>query len=200
MRRQEFQFLGMPVPGVYDPQQKRIFLNGTWMHLRNQAVLMAAGILDNIEITVKKPSQRARCTMDGMGVAKEGRYEGAHFGFEMKSRNENAYNWQLIRGVDEGTRKQVDFMFLLTGMDLFVVFNEQKNNQAVHEWVIVRDDDRVREVAKQIKEMNAAIDNQRLHPQLPECQKQLKTGEFYKCPYGGEGGVCATSGRWPNLN
>lgn len=198
MRRQEFAFLGMPIVGQYDPKLRRIFLNGTWVHLRHQAVFLTAGILDAVEVTIKKKSQRARCTMDGMGVVKQGRYEGAEFGFELKGRNHWTFNLQKIDGADEATRKQVDFEFLLSGLDIFVILNEHKGDQEIQEWVILRDEDRVREMAKQIKELNYAIDRQRLHPMLDECRRKLKSGEFYKCPYGGDGGVCASSGKWPN--
>lgn len=197
-RAQEFSFLGMPVAGTYDPQQRRIFLNGTWVHLRNQATLMAAGILDNIEVTIKKKSMRARCTMDGMGTVKQGRYEGADFGYELKSANEWAYNHQFTKGVSEKTRSQVDFEFLLSGFDLFVIFNENKNNQHVNEWVVVRDESRIDIIREDLRELNAAVETHRLHPQLPECRRRLRNGEFYKCPYGGDGGVCANSGKWPS--
>ena len=198
MRRQEFQFLGMPTIGMPSAQQRRIFLNGTWVHLRNQATLLSGGILDAIEVTHRKKSFRARCTLDGMGVAKTGRYEGADFIYELKSANEFAFQNQLIKGVSEKVRLQVDFQFLLTGFDLAVIFNENKNNQDIHEWVIVRDEKRVSSMAKQIKELNAAIDYEQLHKQLPECKKRLKSGQFYECPYGGDGGVCASTGTWPN--
>lgn len=198
MRRREFQFLGMPVIGSYDPQQHRIFLNGTWVHLRNQATLMAGGILDNIEVTIKRKSLRSRCTMDGMGVVKQGRYDGADFGYELKSANEFAYQNQLIKGASDKTRNQVDFEFLMSGFDIFVIFNENKNNQSIQEWVIVRDESRVRKQKDTLDELNKAMDDHKLHPQLPECKKKLRSGEFYKCPYGGNGGVCATVGSWPN--
>lgn len=196
-RMQEFSFLGMPVMTDYDPQQMRIFLNGTWTHLRNQATLMTAGILDNIEVTIKKPSKRSRCTMDGMGEALTGRYEGASFGYELKSANEFAYQNQIAKGVTENVRLQVDFEFMMSGFDLFVIFNENKNNQSVHEWVIVRDEDRVNYIRSEVDELNSAIDNQHLHPKLPECKKRLKSGEWDKCPYGGDGGVCDLTGSWP---
>jgi hypothetical protein len=199
LRRQEFAFLGMPTVGKYNPQQRRIFLNGTWVHLRNQATLMSAGILDNIEVTIKKKSKRARCSMDGEGVVLGGRYESAEFGYELKSANDNVFRNQITKGVPDKVRKQVDFEFLISGLDIFVIFNENKNNQEIREWVILRDEDRVEEMADQIGSLNKAIDSGRLHGQLPECKKQLRTGEFYKCPYGGPGGVCATAGRWPSV-
>lgn len=198
LRRQEFSFLGMPVQTNYDPQLRRIFLNGTWTHLRNQAVLMSAGILDNIEVTVRHRKKRSRATLDGMGEAQRGRYEGAEFGYELKSTNDNSFYQQYIKGASDKTRKQVDFQFLMTGFDVWVIFNENKNNQGIQEWVVLKDRDRVKEMSKQIDELNYAIDRGRLHPQLPECRKKLKTGEFYKCPYGGDGGVCASVGTWPS--
>ena len=167
------------------------------MHLRWQATLLTAGLLDNVEVTHKKKSQRARCTLDGIGVVRSGRYAGRDFGFELKGRNDWVYNNQLAKGPDEVTRKQVDFEFLLTGMDLFSIVNENKNNQSFHEWVIVRDEDRVHEIAKTVKELNRAVDNKKLHPMLPECSRQLKTGEFMKCPFGGPGGSCLKAGNWP---
>lgn len=198
MRAQEFAFLGMPQMVDYDPQQRRIFLNGTWVHLRNQATLLSAGILDNIEVTVKRPKKRARATLDGMGVVKQGRYDGASFGYELKSANDWAYQHQVTKGAAEKTRLQVDFEFWLTGFDVFTIFNENKNNQGIQEWVVVRDNDRVRAISDMVDELNKAIDRERLHPQLIECRKKLKSGEFFKCPYGGHGGVCDTAGSWPN--
>jgi hypothetical protein len=135
--------------------------------------------------------------MDGEGVAREGRYAGRDFGFELKGRNDYQWNKQTVLGVDPETRAQVDFEFLHCGFDLFVVMNENKNTQARKEWVFLRDDDRVKKMRVQLRELNRAIDIQRLHPMLPECVAQTKSGEFYKCPFGTPGGVCANSGRWP---
>jgi hypothetical protein len=158
---------------------------------------MAAGILDNIEVTIKRPSLRSRCTMDGMGQVMQGRYDGAAFGYELKSANDFAYNNQVIKGASDKTRSQVDFEFLMSGFDIFVIFNENKNNQSIQEWVVVRDEDRVKKAKDDLVDLNKAVDTNHLHPQLPECQKRLRSGEFYKCPYGGDGGICANTGIWP---
>lgn len=197
LRRQELQFIGMSAVGKADSRLQMIFLNGTFVHLRWQATLLTAGLLDGIEITHKKPSWNSRCTLDGIGEAISGRYGGREFGFELKSRNEWAFNSQTLKGVDEKTRKQVDFEFLITGLDLFVIMNENKNNQQPKEWVFARDEDRVRAMRNQVRDLNRSVDKQKLHPQLDECRKQLKSGEFYKCPFGGPGGPCAQSGSWP---
>lgn len=197
LRRQELQFLGVKAVGKAEARLQMIFLNGTFTHLRWQATLLTAGLLDGIEITHRKPSWNSRCTLDGLGTAKSGRYAGREFGFELKSRNEWAFNSQTLKGVDEKTRKQVDFEFLITGLDLFVIMNENKNNQQPKEWVFARDEDRVRDMRQQVRDLNRAVEGHRLHPQLEECRKQLKSGEFYKCPFGGPGGPCANVGSWP---
>lgn len=197
LRRQELQFLGMPVSGRTSYQLGRIFDNGTWVHYRWQAVLMTAGILDQVEVLVKKPSLRARCSMDGVGTARASRFEGLDFGFELKGRNDWEYRKQTVMGVDEKTRKQVDFEFLLSGFDVFVIVNENKNTQAIKEWVFYREDDRINEMHRQLIDLNRAIDRQRLHPMLPECKAQDPNGEFAKCPFGGPGGACLLAGKWP---
>lgn len=195
MRRQELAFLGVEVPYNITAGLQMIFYNGTWVHLRWQAMLMTAGILDAIEVKVRKPSLNAQCSMDGMGTAQQGVYQGESFGFELKGRNDYTYNQQHTIGVDEKTRRQVDFEFAISGLDVFVVLNENKNNQQWTEWVFERDSGRVRIAMDEIKGLNKAIERKRLDPMLPECTKQ--TGEYLKCPFGGVGGPCEMSGTWP---
>lgn len=197
-RRQEFTFLGV-LPGnagVLDPRMNRIFLNGRWVHLRYQATLMEAGILDNIEVLVKRPKQRARCSMDGMGVAQGGQFARRDFGFELKGRNLFTFGSQRLDGPDEKTKKQVDFMFLLSGLEVFVILNENKNDQDVSEWVFTPEDDRLREAAQELKELNRAVDKQRLHPMLNECKE--KRGAWKQCPFAGRNGACINTGSWIN--
>lgn len=196
-RRQELAFLGVQVPYTIEPQLQQVFNNGTWVHLRWQATLLTAGILDAIEVRVTRPSLTARCSMDGMGTVQQGLYQGEPFGFELKGRNDYAYTQQMSRGVDEKTRRQVDFEFMLSGLELFSIVNENKNNQGWTEWVFTRDRARIRVALDEVKGLNKAIDTMRLDPMLPECRK--RDGEFKKCPFGGIGGPCEMSGSWPNL-
>jgi hypothetical protein len=197
LRRQEFAFLGMPQNGATDPRMQQIFRNGTWVHMRWQATLLTATLLDNVEVRIRNKKHRIICSMDGEGIAKVGRFKGREFGYELKGRNGFTYVQQLSGGADDKTRAQVDFEFLMSGHDLFVVMNENKNNQTWQEWVFVRDDDRVKAMANQIKGLNKAVDDKKLHPMLPECRDQVKNSEWDACPYGGRGGVCANAGMWP---
>lgn len=195
LRRQELAFLGVKPVGRISPQLRRIFNNGKWVHLRWQAQLLTAGIIDQAESTVKKPKLRARCTMDGIGVSMRGRYRGYDFGLEIKGRNDYSYNEQLRNEPDEKTRRQVDMQFTLLGYDVISILNENKNTQAFHEWVFYRDEDRVSEALMELNDLNRAIDRGKLHSMLPECK--LQSGEFNKCPFGGMGGPCQMSGSWP---
>lgn len=195
LRRQELAFLGVQPPGVHDTHTVRIFNNGKWLHLKWQAELLTAGIIDVAELTVKRPKLKARCTLDGVGVAANGRYTNYDFGLEIKGRNDYTYGDQVKNDPDEKTRRQVDMQFLLGGFDVMVILNENKNNQSFHEWVFYRDDERVDEAEMELRDLSRAIDKGRLHPMLDECK--LQTGEFNKCPFGGAGGPCQMSGRWP---
>lgn len=198
LRRQELTFLGVSSTVPLPPKTIRIFNNGTWIHYRWQALLLTAGILDDIEVGYKNDSHRSRCSMDGQGTARISRYKGMLFGFELKGRNDYTYSQQRAQnGPDEKTQRQVDFEFYLSGLDVFSIVNENKNTQDNTEWVFYRDQDRIRDVAQEVSSLNKAIDRMRLHPMIPECKRQLASGEFYKCPFGGKGGPCEMSGDWP---
>lgn len=194
-RRQELAFLGLPAWPVTDKKLLQIFANGKWVHLRWQAMLLEAGILDNIEVGMFHKRFRVKGSMDGTGCSQAGRFIGRDFGFELKGRNDFAFNSQSAKGVDDKTRKQVDRYFLVSGLDLFVIVNENKNDQDWKEWVFVRDESRVKEQKEELKELNEAIDKKTLHSKLPECKRG--EGEWKKCPFGGDGFTCDIVGRWP---
>jgi len=198
LRRQELAFLGVKGTKLSDPRGIRIFQNGTFGHLRWQVGLLSAGIIDGIEVTVKSASELERATMDGIGVALEGRYKGAKFGWEHKGRMSFAFDAQERAGTpDAKTRKQVATQMLLTGYDVWSVTNENKDTQVAGEFIIERNDAEIGEARKELKELTAAIDKKKLHPMLPECIKRNSTGEYYKCPFGTDAGACVASGSWP---
>jgi hypothetical protein len=110
-----------------------------------------------------------------------------------------SFNAQEKNGTpDEKTRKQVAMQMYLTGYDLAVVTNENKDTQHTSEFVIERNEKEVGEAKAELIELKTAIEKQRLHPMLRECVKQNLTGEFYKCPFGGPAGVCIHTGNWIN--
>ncbi len=198
LRRQELAFLGAPKRPIIDPRGVRIFQNGTFVHLRWQVGLLAAKIIDGIEVTVKSADELTRSTMDGIGVAKRGHYKGAKFGWEHKGRMSFAFRAQESVGTpDEHTRKQVAMQMLHTGYDVWSVTNENKDTQEHGEFIIERDEKEIDEIRVDIKELKYAVAKKRLHPVLPECIKRNSTGEYYKCPFGTDLGSCVASGNWP---
>jgi hypothetical protein len=198
LRRQELAFLGVPRLPMIDPRGVRIFQNGTMVHLRWQVGLLSAKIVDGIEVTVKSRSGLARATLDGIGVAVGGRFDGASFGWEHKGRISFSFDAQNKAGTpDEKTRKQVAMQSYLTGFEVFSVTNEHKNEQHHAEFVLEYNEEEVKEVRTDIAAMILAVEKGRLHPMLPECIKRNSSGEYYKCPFGTDLGACASSGHWP---
>lgn len=199
LRRQELAFLGVQQNAFNNPRLARIFGNGTMVHLRWQIGLLSAGIVDDIEYTVVSNGGLARATLDGIGVAMEGsKYKGERFVWEHKGRMSYSFLSQTRNGIPDGkTLSQVKFQFLQTGYDIASVTNENKDTQEVDEFVIERTDEMVSDARKELRQLTMAISNQKLHPMLPECHRQLKSGEFEKCPFGTRGGACLHSGSWP---
>lgn len=198
LRRQELAFLGVKGLKPTDPRGIRIFQNGTFVHLRWQVGLYSAGIIDGVEITVKSADELDRATMDGIGVASRGVYKGAKFGWEHKGRMSFAFDAQERAGTpDAKTRKQVARQMVLTGYDVWSVTNEHKDKQEVGEFIIERDKKELDDAREELKALTTAVEKKRLHPMLPECIKRNTTGEYYKCPFGTDGGACINSGNWP---
>lgn len=198
LRRQELAFLGVKGMKPTDPRGIRIFQNGTFVHLRWQVGLLSAEIVDGIEVTVKSYDELDRATMDGIGVALEGTYKGARFGWEHKGRMSFAFKSQeTAQSPDAKTRKQVARQMVLTGYDVWSVTNENKDTQVHGEFIIERNEKELGEARQELKELTTAIKKQKLHPMLPECIKRNSTGEYYKCPFGTDYGACINSGSWP---
>lgn len=198
-RRQELAFLGVGQPGLAEPRAVRIFNNGTFVHLRWQLGLLSAGIISASELTTDLNDGLFRATLDGIGVAKIGRHKGARFGWEHKGRMSYSYAAQSRNGSpDVKTRKQVAMQMYLSGYELWTVTNENKDTQEVEEFIIEHNTGEIREAKQELDDLALAIERQHLHDMLPECVKQNKTGEFFKCPFGGPNGPCLASGKWPS--
>jgi hypothetical protein len=199
MRRQELAFLGVKGKGILDPRTIRIFNNGTWFHLRTQAAMLEARILDAVEVTVKMNRGLARATLDGIGEAQEGRWNGASFFAEFKGRNWRSFDAQDKNNTpDNKTLQQVGFQFWVTGFEVGVVLNEDKNDQRLREWVVEYSQEHADAAKNEVKAMTDAVNRSTLHKMLPECIRRLRGGEYYKCPFGGDMGACVNSGSWPS--
>lgn len=215
LRRQELQFLGMPHSGAHDPRLQNIFDDGSWRHLRWQAMLMDAGILytgddpENPEpLGAEHPMQwrtkRLRGTADGYGYVPMNhpipRWRGKKFGFELKGMN--SFMYQRIMGKDSKDIKDEHFAqthnyFLMEDFDLFVIIYEDKSTQKWHEWVIEPDEDELLRRREDLVVLNDDVENQTLQPMLLSCK--ARRGEFDDCPFGTEGGACLRTREWPAL-
>lgn len=209
LRRQELQFLGMPQSGVTDPDLQNIFDDGTWRHLRWQARLLWAGLLQGddvhdsgVEVPMSWRKRRLRGSADGMGFVPDNHpvphWRGKKFGFELKGVNPFLYA-KIVKGdqeIKDEHRAQVHNYFLMYDFDLFIVLYENKGTQQFFEWVIEPDERELEARKSELTVLNKAVDDRVLHPMLPECKARKE--KFEQCPFGGESGACLRTREWPN--
>lgn len=198
-RRQVYQYLGIDSGTVNDPKTQNIFYDGTWRHLRWQAVLLQAGILSEIEYPLRWDEKRSRGTMDGVGIVPDdhpnSEWRGLEFGFELKGTNSYVYKQSAGKGPKEEHLDQVHRYFLVGGFDLFVIVYENKDNQEWSEWVIEPDPKRLAAQEKELDALNGFVDRQQIPPMLPGCKTQ--TGKEWEwCQYAGTHGVCVQRDQW----
>lgn len=203
VRAQMFKYLGAPQPPI-DPQLQNIFNDGKWRHLRWQASLLQAGILDDVEVIVEWPKKRSRGTMDGTGIVPEDhpieRWRGKQYGFELKGVSAFLYPKLVESGPKEKDHlQQVARYMYVEGLDLFSVVYEDKSRNEWHEWVLEADSELMAPHIKQQKDelecLNVSADKKKLPKMLDECTK--KEGAFKTCPFGGVGGTCQLATKWP---
>lgn len=198
-RMQLFKYLGVDPGGFTDPQLQMIFYDGTWRHLRWQALLMQAGILTRVETMLEWRNARSMGSMDGEGVVKDThpreKWRGKSFGFELKGMN--SWQYKGLEGMKEQHLDQVHRYFLSGGHDLFVIIYENKDTQAWTEWVIEPDPARMKKQREELKRLNDAVDRKTLLPMLDECLH--RKGEAWRnCDYAGRDGICERAGKtWP---
>lgn len=201
LRRQVLMYLNMP-QGSVDPQLQNIFNDGKWRHMRWQAMLLTAGILDRMEFSLPWPNKRSVGTMDGLGVVPDDHprveWRGKVFGFELKGVSTFQYGNYAKKGArpKDDHLNQVHRYFLSSGVDLFVIIYEDKTTQAWTEWVIEPEPALVKEQKVELNELNRAVDREELPPMLPDCKRHTGA-EWRSCPFGGSGGICESAGLWP---
>jgi hypothetical protein len=204
LRKQLLDYLGT-VAGkdtVIEPQLARIFQNGTWGHMRTQVNLLMAGIIEEIEVPMRWPKKRTKGSIDGRGVVPDNHpkthWRGLEFGLEFKTAMSFAYKLNI----EEGPGKyldQVSRYLLVSGLDLFVILMENKDNQELHEWVIEPDPKAINDQKVELNILNKHVDDKTLPDRLPDCQ--MKKGPVFNgCPYGGKNGACHRLGlTWPTV-
>jgi hypothetical protein len=178
-----------------------VFDNGKWYHLRWQANLLAAGIINRIEVPLDWPDMRSMGSMDGAGIVKATHpnkaWRGLEFGLEVKSVSPYLFpRWASEPRPQLKHLFQVHRYLLSSGLDLFVVIYENKGTNEWKEWVVKPTRSFMRDSMAELQTLNDDIDNKTLHPQMLMC-KARKGPHWHDCPFSGVNGTCEMAGKWP---
>ena len=202
-RRQSLEYLGAPVSNPPDPQTQQIFYDGTWRHLRWQATLLQAGIIDSVEITLPWEAMRSMGSMDGAGVVPDDhpveRWRGMEFGWELKG--VNTFQYKKMLEPPDKFLNQINRYFLSGGFDLFVLIAEDKSSQEWREWVIEPDPERIEAQRQELVMLNELATTRTLPVMKPGCVDH--TDPDWKkgfCPYSGNGGTCVSADTWEDVD
>ena len=182
LRRQMFTFLDLPgAKRQYDSSLQNKFNNGHWVHMRWQAMLMTAGILDSIEVQVSNPGLRFVGHMDGVGTDKDG-----EFGFELKG-------WAaLVDKPKDYHIRQIQSYMMASGLERFSLIYEHKSSQDWREFIIKRDPKMIEEIIRDLEHLNERYEAEQFPEVLPMCKRER--GDVFKtCPYRD---VCIDAKEW----
>jgi hypothetical protein len=174
LRAQVFGFLGAPAYSPADIHLSNIFIDGTWRHLRWQAMLMKAGILTDFEVPREDKKLRLKGSVDGVNFDE-------HWGFELKGMN--TYGFASCVTKDQPLEKhlmQVGTYFIMyPELTRWSLLYEDKNLNHWHEFVVDRNDGYTDAAMDELATLNRHIDESTLPDLCDECKKKLD----YKCPY-----------------
>lgn len=165
-RRQVFAFLGKPTQGSYDPILHNIFMDGTWRHLRWQAMGLQCGAFTDVEVMYQKGN--FKISIDAENADEEWIFElkGARF---------------VPEDVPEAHMLQIHTYFWASGFEKCSYLVEDKRSQDWKEWVVTPIDKYVEAVEEEINDLEEAVKERKLPDILPACKQ--KEGPFKRCPY-----------------
>lgn len=172
LRSRQFAWLGAPAKPVEDTTLA-IFENGHWVHRRHQAIGMAAGYLNDVEIPVVSVKHNLIGTMDAQGSDETP--------IEYKSINEKGFMDISSFGPDEFHVEQMHSYMLAGDFEFFRILYENKNRNTMKEFLVVRDESIITKVETDLEKLNESMSNQILQPILPECLR--KEGRYRYCPF-----------------
>lgn len=173
-RKQIYEFYGLvPTTSSFNPTLQNLFNDGHWRHLRWQVMLLSAGLLTDIEVSVGLDEYRLGGSMDGVN-------EDEGWVFELKGTSQ--YQQVKNSGVMPAHKKQIQAYLLASGYDRAFIVYEDKASQQWSEYEVSRDDVIIDQIETILSELNAAIDSGDMPEMLHDCQNQ--TGATYNnCPY-----------------
>jgi hypothetical protein len=190
LRAQVLTYLGAPGAEI-EPELRKIFEDGKWRHMRLQAALLQAGIIDRVEVPVKWKRARASGDIDGAGIVPDDHpnpaWRGLEFGLEIKGAMSFAYS-HIEKLGPERYYEQIARYFLYAGFDLFVIIIESKDTQAMQEFVVTEKDVNTGRQLHELAVLNDYIERQQLPPMLEPCAlargPQFKSCGYGQSPYG----------------
>lgn len=184
-RKHVYQYMGAPRERGVDADLASIFIHGTWTHLKWQASGKLAGWLGPTEVSCAITELNYTGTIDGIlasGIA----------GWEFKSINKRGFDYVLSHGPKHEHLLQITGYMLATGLRLWSLMYECKDDQQYKEFVVRFDPELAAAVENELRALNTAVQTSTLPAMLPGCV--TKTGSEYRnCAYRDR---CATN-VWP---
>lgn len=195
LREQVFQFTHLQGVPRFGSSLIAIFHQGTFMHLKWQALLLDAGILDDPEVSCVWEDMNLTGTIDGAGEVPEDhtlRAEHERFGWELKSINSNGYRYVLNQGPKKQHLLQIHAYMLATDWRVWSLCYENKDTQEWKEFIVHYDPDIAEEVYSELVTLNDYVERKELPPILNECRNMK--GAFKSCQFAH---VCLDQEGWP---
>lgn len=185
-RRQVFEFLGMPFKNAYDSRLVNLFNDGTWRHLRWQAMGLTIPIFTEVEAKGVLPQWYRKLSADAVNTE-----EG--WGFELKGTSWMSY--VINNGVPPKHEGQCHLGMMAFGFDRWVYVAEDKQTQDFEEIVVHRDEAVVDTIKKEMNELADAIEDRTLPPIIKACYDH-KGEEWKNCEFRE---ACLNQGEvWPD--
>ena len=173
-RSQVFGYIGVEGINTIDSVLRNLFNDGTWRHLRWQAMLLQSKMIDDIEVKLSVPEYRLKGSMDGVGT-----YDTKPFGWELKG----------IRSLSKVKHEPLPYHLLqihsymfASGLDVFSLIYEDKANQQWKEYTVTVDDEIMIEVTDELKVLNDSVSDKILPDILEECENG-KGYTYNSCSY-----------------
>lgn len=177
LRAQMFGYMGVPQISTSDVVLQNLFSDGHWRHLRWQALLLHARLIDEVEypfeiVETETDTVWVRGSLDGINLSER-------WGLEIKG-------IRTLKWVDDGPLDshllQIHTYMMGTGIDTFVLLYEDKLSSDWREFVVRRDEKIMDEVLQEIETLIDSAKRRRLPVVQEEC-KNGKGAPFTSCPY-----------------
>jgi hypothetical protein len=189
LRRQMFQFIGVPQRATSDSVLKLMFIDGRVKHLVWQMICLEAGALTAIEVPITLPEYNLHGSVDGMYIKGNGHQDP--YGHELKTTQ--AFEYFVKNGPSLAHIKQIH-AYMLARPDLaqFALIYWDVRSREWHETVIERDPVMIKLIKTDLARLNNGLASTNLPPILKECING-KGPTYTQCPYAH---VCLSTNSW----